>query len=104
MTIYVGNLNHRASEQEVNELFSAYGPVKSVKIITDKFTQRSKGFAFVEMENTADAATAIQALNETEFLTRTVYVSEARPKTEDSSSRGGGNSYAKKSSYSNSNW
>lgn len=101
MTIYVGNLNHKASEQEVNDLFSNYGQVESVKIIKDKFTQRSKGFAFVDMNDESEAKAAITALNETEFLTRKIYVSEARPKTE-TPNRGGGND--RRPSYSNNNW
>ena len=88
MTIYVGNLSYKVSEEEVTELFADFGAVKSVNIIRDNASGRSKGFAFVEMENDADAEAAIEALNETEFSERNIIVNKARPKSEDS--RGGG--------------
>jgi RNA recognition motif-containing protein len=88
MTIYVGNLSHKASEQELTELFAQYGEVKSAKIIQDNYTGQSRGFAFVEMDDAA-AQEAMSALNETEFMTRTIIVNEAKPKT---SGGGGGRS------------
>lgn len=90
MTIYVGNLSYQASEQDLTNLFSEYGEVKSVKLITDKFTGRSKGFAFVEMADEAAASQAIDALDKTEFQTRTLTVNKAQPKTEGDRPRGGG--------------
>ena len=78
MTLYVGNLNYRAGEQELSELFSAYGEVKSVSLISDKFTGRSKGFAFVEMDDDAGNE-AIAQLHDTEFMDRSLVVNEARP-------------------------
>jgi RNA recognition motif-containing protein len=81
MTIYVGNLSYQASEKDINELFSAYGEVQSVNIITDKFSGRSKGFGFVEMDDEAGGQ-AIEQLNDTEFMERTLVVNEARPRTE----------------------
>lgn len=81
MTIYVGNISHRATENDLAQLFSAYGEVLSAKIMTDKFTGKSRGFGFVEMEESA-AREAIQALNEQEFMTRQLTVNEARPRTE----------------------
>lgn len=87
MTIYVGNLNYKVTEEEINELFADFGEVKSVNIIRDNASGRSKGFAFVEMENEADAQAAIEALNETEFAERNIIVNKARPKSEDG--RGG---------------
>ena len=88
MTIYVGNLSYKVSEEEVTELFADFGEVKSVNIIRDNASGRSKGFAFVEMENEAYAEAAIEALNETEFAERNIIVNKARPKSEDN--RGGG--------------
>ncbi|MCC5933932.1 MAG: RNA-binding protein [Candidatus Cyclonatronum sp.] len=79
MTLYVGNLNYRAGEQELSELFSAYGEVKSVSLISDKFTGRSKGFAFVEMDDDAGNE-AIAQLHDTEFMDRSLVVNEARPR------------------------
>lgn len=87
MTIYIGNLSHQATEDDLVTLFSQHGEVSSAKIITDKFTGRPKGFAFVEMANEDEAKAAIAAFNETEFMTRKMVVNEARPKTEG----GGGN-------------
>jgi RNA recognition motif-containing protein len=81
-TIYVGNLSYKASDEQLQELFETFGPVKSARIITDKFTGRSKGFAFIEMENASDAQTAISNLHEKEFLQRNIIVNEARPREE----------------------
>jgi RNA recognition motif-containing protein len=88
MNIYVGNISHQSSEQDLSQLFSQHGNVKSVKIIKDNYTGQSRGFAFVEMEDNAAANQAIRSLNETEFMGRKLVVNEARPKT---SSGGGGN-------------
>lgn len=90
MTLYIGNLSHKASEEEVANLFSTQGPVASVKIIKDQLTGRSRGFAFVDMEDDDSANKAIEAINETEFLGRTIYVSIARPKAENTRPQGGG--------------
>ncbi len=87
MTIYVGNLSYKVNEEEINELFADFGEVKSVNIIRDNASGRSKGYAFVEMENEADAQAAIEALNETEFAERNIIVNKARPKSDDG--RGG---------------
>ncbi len=83
MKIYVGNLNYRTTEDEINQLFSDFGEVKSVQIISDKMSGRSKGFAFVEMEDDTEAKEAIEALNETEFAQRNLVVNEARPMNPD---------------------
>lgn len=81
MTIYVGNISHKATEQDLAELFSTYGEVSSAKIMIDKFTGKSRGFGFVEMEDSA-AQAAIDGLHEQEFMTRPLTVNEARPRTE----------------------
>ena len=83
MKIYVGNLNYRSTEDEIQQLFSDFGDVKSVQIITDRMSGRSKGFGFVEMENDAEAKEAIEALNEAEFGERNIVVNEARPMNPD---------------------
>jgi len=83
MTIYVGNISHRATEQDLAELFSTYGEVSSAKIMIDKFTGKSRGFGFIEMEDSAGKA-AIDGLHEQEFMTRPLTVNEARPRTESS--------------------
>src|SRR6478672_5209564 len=89
MTIYVGNLAHKATDQDLTELFAQYGEVKSAKIINDNFTGQSRGFAFVDMDDEA-AQAAMSALNETEFMGRNIFVNEAKPKT--SGGGGGGRS------------
>lgn len=77
--IYVGNLPYRSGEEEVRELFSQFGEVNSVKLITDRETGRPRGFGFVEMED-SDALKAIDALDGKEFEGRTLRVNEARPR------------------------
>ena len=89
MTIYVGNLNFQAREEQLTELFSQFGEVQSVKLIKDNFTGKSKGFAFVEMADEAAANEAIEALNESEFLERTIVVNKAKPKEKYDRPRGG---------------
>ncbi|MBN1259082.1 MAG: RNA-binding protein [Anaerolineae bacterium] len=86
MNIYVGNLSYQATEDDLQKLFEAYGQVKSVAVIKDKFTGRSRGFAFVEMANKSEAVAAIQALNEKEFMGRNLRINEAQPRE----NRGGG--------------
>jgi RNA recognition motif-containing protein len=82
MQIYVGNMNYRTSEDEINNLFSQYGEVSSVKLISDRETGRAKGFGFVTMENDAEAKKAIEELNEKEFEGRTLRINEAKPREE----------------------
>jgi len=77
--IYVGNISFKASEEDLKELFSQNGEVESVKIITDRHTGNPKGFAFVEMAADEDARRAIDALNGTTFMERTLSVAEAKP-------------------------
>ncbi len=77
--IYVGNISFNASEDDIRELFSQYGEVESVKIITDAQTGRARGFGFVEMSSEDETKKAISALNGTVLMERTLTVSEARP-------------------------
>ncbi len=88
--VYVGNLSFDATEQQVRDLFAEYGTVDSVSWITDRDTGRFRGFAFVEMENSA-AAAAIKALDGTDLDGRALKVNEARPREERSGGGGGGN-------------
>ena len=93
MNIYVGNLSWNLKDQDLSNLFATYGEVVSAKIVTDKFTQRSKGFGFVEMANDAEAQAAIAALNGSEVDGRNIVVNESRPKPEG----GGGGGFKKRS-------
>jgi RNA recognition motif-containing protein len=93
MNIYVGNLSWNLKDQDLLNLFASHGEVASAKIVTDKFTGRSKGFGFVEMPNDEQAQAAIAALNGTEVDGRNVVVNESRPKPEGS----GGGGYKKRS-------
>jgi len=79
MTIYVGGLPYSTTEGQLQEIFAAHGSVESARVITDKFTGRSKGFGFVEMSSGGEAQKAIEALNGTEIEGRTLTVNEARP-------------------------
>ncbi|NDV59942.1 RNA-binding protein [Bacteroides sp. 519] len=80
MNIYVGNLNYRVREADLQQVLEDYGTVTSVKVVTDRETGRSKGFGFVEMADDQEAAKAISELNGAEFEGRTMVVKEARPK------------------------
>lgn len=80
MNIYVGNLNYRIQEDDLKSVMERYGIVDSVKVIKDRDTGRSKGFAFVEMQNDNEAKKAIEELNEKELDGRQMVVKEAIPK------------------------
>ncbi|MEN9978966.1 MAG: RNA-binding protein [candidate division WOR-3 bacterium] len=80
--VFVGNLPFSATEDRLRDLFGQHGEVTSVEIIKDKFTERSRGFAFVEMATDEQAAAAIAALNQTEMDGRQLTVNEARARTE----------------------
>lgn len=82
MDIYVGNLNYQTTEAELREAFEAYGHLSDVRLITDRYSGRSKGFAFVEMPERGEAEAAIQALNGKPLQGRTLTVNEARPRGE----------------------
>ena len=95
MNIYVGNLSWNLKDQDLSNLFATHGEVSSAKIVTDKFTNRRKGFGFVEMPNDDQAQAAIAALNGTEVDGRNIVVNESRPKPE--GERGGGGGFKKRS-------
>jgi RNA recognition motif-containing protein len=93
VNIFVGNLAFTVTEQDVRELFAAYGVVDRVNLITDRETGRLRGFGFVEMADTKAARAAITALNGREMAGRALNVNEARPRDERPSGgglRGGG--------------
>ena len=80
MNIYVGNLNYRIREDDLKSVMEQFGAVDSVKVVKDRETGRSKGFAFVEMQDDEDAKRAIEELNEKEFEGRQMVVKEALPR------------------------
>jgi RNA recognition motif-containing protein len=80
MNIYVGNLAYGAKDQDLEELFSAYGEVSSARVITDRFSGRSKGFGFVEMSSDEAANKAMGETDGKEFMGRQIKVNEARPR------------------------
>lgn len=80
MNIYIANIPFRANNDELRQLFEQYGEVSSAKIIIDKFTQRSRGFGFVEMPDDNAASQAISGLNGYNFMGKVLIVNEARPK------------------------
>lgn len=82
MNIYIGNLSYGVSDDNLREVFEAFGEVSSAKVITDKFSGRSKGFGFVEMPNASEANSAIEQLDGAEIDGRDVRVNEARPREE----------------------
>ena len=77
--LYIGNISFQATEDDLRELFAKSGDVESVKLITDQFTGKPKGFGFVEMVTEEDAKNAITALNGTTFMDRAITVAEAKP-------------------------
>ncbi len=87
--LYVGNLSYEATEEQVRELFTPYGAVESVAMITDRETGRFRGFCFVEMPDAA-ATSAIAALDGKDHGGRSLRVNEARPKEESGGRRSGG--------------
>ena len=82
MNIYVGNLSYRMNDKELEEVLSKFGAVKSAKVIMDRETGKSKGFGFIEMEDSAAGTKAIEALNGNENEGRTLRVNEAQPRAE----------------------
>ena len=87
MNIYVGNLSHDVTEEELREEFKAFGEITSVNIIKDKYSGQSRGFGFVEMASKAEGEAAIAGLKGKTLKERTLDVNEARPRSD---SRGGG--------------
>ena len=80
MNMYVGNLSYNVKESDLRQVMEEYGVVESVKLITDRETKRSKGFAFVEMPESSEASNAIKELNGAEYAGRPMVVKEALPR------------------------
>ena len=78
--LFVGSLPWSVDDQKLQDTFEEYGNVVSAKVITDRETRRSRGFGFIEMEDSSDAQTAMKALNESELDGRTIIVNEAKPR------------------------
>ncbi len=91
MNIYIGNLSYDTSESDLRQAFEGYGEVSTVNIITDRYTGKSRGFAFVEMPSKDEAQAAIAGLNGQELDGQMLNVNEARPRAERTGgNRGGG--------------
>ena len=99
--LFVGGLPFSVTSSQLEEMFSKFGKIISCDVIMDKYTNQSKGFAFVEMEKEEEADEAIKQLNESEVEGRRITVNEARPREErpryDGGNRGGGRSYGRDS-------
>ena len=93
MNIFVGNLNYNLTQEDLSEIFEEYGELTSVKLITDKFTGKSKGFGFVEMANADEAKKAIEELNGADLEGRTMVVNESVEKPRDNRRSGGGGGF-----------
>jgi RNA recognition motif-containing protein len=81
MKLFVGNLSFQTTETDLMSIFSQYGAVETVNVVTDRMTGQPRGFAFVEMADRTQAEAAINALNGSDLQGRTLNVNEARPKT-----------------------
>jgi cold-inducible RNA-binding protein len=92
MNIYVGGLANQVTEDDLRKAFEAFGQVESANIIKDKFSGESRGFGFVQMPSKQEAQKAIEQLNQTDLMGRTITVNEARPRVERPSGRGRGGS------------
>ncbi|MBE9259075.1 RNA-binding protein [Dolichospermum sp. LEGE 00246] len=86
MSIYVGNLSYEVTEEDLKQAFSEYGTVKKAQLPTDRETGRARGFGFVEMSSDAEETAAIEALDGSEWMGRSLKVNKAKPKED----RGGG--------------
>src|SRR5215470_5391005 len=106
MNIYISNLSFNVTDEDLQDYFAEYGEVSSAKVILDKFTQKSRGFAFVEMPDEEAAKKAIQELDGASVDGRTINVSVAKPREERTGggNRGGGGNFQKRNNYSNSRY
>ena len=88
MNIYISNLSFKVEDSDLKQLFEEYGEVSSAKVITDRYTGRSRGFGFVEMPDNEAAQKAVTELNQAEYDGKVITVNEARPR-EDRPNKGG---------------
>ena len=88
MRIFVGNMSFNTGDADLRDAFAAYGEVESAQVVTDRETQRSRGFGFVEMQSVEQAQQAIGSLNGSDLQGRALTVNEAKPR-EDRGNRGG---------------
>ena len=88
MKIFVGNFSFSTTEDDLRTLFSPFGNIDTISVITDRTTGRSRGFGFVEMGDRGQAEKAIESLNGTQFGGRSLNINEARPKTDGGGPRG----------------
>jgi RNA recognition motif-containing protein len=93
MNIYVSNLSFNVQDEDLKEFFTEYGEVSSAKVITDKFTGKSRGFGFVEMPDDEAAQKAIAELDQASVENRTIRVMEAKPKEDKPARTGGGGGF-----------
>ncbi len=89
--LYVGGLSYSVTDEQLRQLFTSHGTVQSAKVVTDKYTDRSRGFGFVEMSTPEEAQKAISALNGTQLDGRSLTVNIAKPREERPARGGGGN-------------
>jgi len=94
MKLYVGNLSFETTENDLQDLFEQHGKVAEVALMMDRMTGKSRGFAFITMNDATEAAAAMAALNGKEIAGRTLSVNEARPREERPRSSGGDRRYA----------
>ncbi|MDK2412918.1 RNA-binding protein [Aphanizomenon sp. PH219] len=93
MSIYVGNLSYEVTEEDLKQAFSEYGTVKKAQLPTDRETGRARGFGFVEMSSDAEETAAIEALDGSEWMGRSLKVNKAKPKEDRGGGGGGRNRY-----------
>ena len=104
MNIYVSNLSFNVQDEDLREFFAEYGEVSSAKVITDKFTQKSRGFGFVEMPDDEAGQKAIKELDGAHVEGRAITVTVAKPREERPSNGGGGNRRSFSNNNSGSRW
>jgi cold-inducible RNA-binding protein len=95
--LYIGNVSYDTSEEALRQAFAKYASLVSVKLVTDKYSGQSRGFAFAEFNDDQEAAQAISEMNGFMLDGKDLRVNEARPKTEGSGGGGGGRSFGRSS-------
>jgi RNA recognition motif-containing protein len=99
MSLYVGNLSYEVTQETLNTVFAEYGSVKQVSLPIDRETGRVRGFAFIEMGSDAEEASAIEALDGSEWMGRNLKVNKARPREDKGSFGGNRGSYGVRNRY-----